>query len=183
MLQLVFERIWLDEGRVVAVRPKHAFAPFLQRRARESAGKAMCKERERRVSLPPRVVVGCPFGASWRSRSVRFASPKTCKCRSFRERLKGFEPSTFCMASRIRAASPVQKHPANKPFSRRSDTPRSPAVTAKLRGFPHETGPTLCRRRCTFAVLEVRGAAQQHSGRRAMRPARRRSLGLRAADS
>ena len=25
---------------------------------------------------------------------------KTCKCRPSEERLKGFEPSTFCMASR-----------------------------------------------------------------------------------
>jgi hypothetical protein len=27
---------------------------------------------------------------------------KTCKCRPFAKRLKGFEPSTFCMASRTR---------------------------------------------------------------------------------
>jgi len=40
MLELVFERVWLDEGRVVAVRPKHAFAPFFQRRARKSAAKS-----------------------------------------------------------------------------------------------------------------------------------------------
>jgi hypothetical protein len=52
MLQLVFERVWLDEGRVVAVRPKHAFAPFFQKRARKRAAKARCKERERRDSNP-----------------------------------------------------------------------------------------------------------------------------------
>jgi len=30
MLQLLFERVWLNDGRVVAVRPKHAFAPFFR---------------------------------------------------------------------------------------------------------------------------------------------------------
>jgi hypothetical protein len=34
---------------------------------------------------------------------------KTCKCRPFRKRLKGFEPSTFCMASSRSAAPRVQK--------------------------------------------------------------------------
>jgi site-specific DNA recombinase len=52
MLQLVFERVWLDDGHIVAVRPKHAFAPFFQKRARKSAAKARCKERERRDSNP-----------------------------------------------------------------------------------------------------------------------------------
>jgi len=47
MLQLVFERVWLDDGHIVAVRPKHAFAPFFQKRA-----KTRCKERERRASSP-----------------------------------------------------------------------------------------------------------------------------------
>jgi hypothetical protein len=52
MLQLVFERVWLDEGRVVAVRPKNAFAPFFKKPARKGAAKARCKERERRDSNP-----------------------------------------------------------------------------------------------------------------------------------
>ena len=47
MLQLVFERVWLDDGHIVAVRPKHAFAPFFQERV-----KTRCKERERRDSNP-----------------------------------------------------------------------------------------------------------------------------------
>jgi hypothetical protein len=51
LLQLVFERVWLDHGRVVAVRPKSAFAPFFQRRESKTAAKAMCKERERRGSI------------------------------------------------------------------------------------------------------------------------------------
>jgi DNA-binding MarR family transcriptional regulator len=53
MLQLVFERVRLDEGRVVAVRPKHAFAPFFQKRARKSAAKkARCQKRGQRGSNP-----------------------------------------------------------------------------------------------------------------------------------
>jgi hypothetical protein len=52
LLQLVFERVWLDNGRVVAVRPKHAFAPFFQRRQLKLLQKARCKERERRDSNP-----------------------------------------------------------------------------------------------------------------------------------
>jgi hypothetical protein len=34
MLQLVFESVCLDDGRIVAVRPKHAFAPFLPQAGR-----------------------------------------------------------------------------------------------------------------------------------------------------
>jgi hypothetical protein len=34
---------------------------------------------------------------------------KTCKCRPFAKRLKGFEPSTFCMASSTSAAPRMQK--------------------------------------------------------------------------
>jgi hypothetical protein len=52
---------------------------------------------------------------------------KTCKCRSFRERLKGFEPSTFCMASRTWRDADCADIPANERFCRRgvaADNPR-----------------------------------------------------------
>lgn len=64
LLSLIFERVWLDEQRVVAVRPKTPFVPFFERPARhraaneprEPAGSTLatgvCKERERR-GLPP----------------------------------------------------------------------------------------------------------------------------------
>ena len=52
LLSLIFERVWLDEQRVVAVQPKAPFAPFFQQRPTETAGKAVCKERERRDSNP-----------------------------------------------------------------------------------------------------------------------------------
>lgn len=59
LLLLIFERVWLDEQRVVAVRPKTPFVPFerpTRHRAadehREPAGSVsgtgVCKERERR---------------------------------------------------------------------------------------------------------------------------------------
>ena len=39
LLSLIFERVWLDEQRVVAVQPKAPFAPFFQQRPAETAGK------------------------------------------------------------------------------------------------------------------------------------------------
>jgi hypothetical protein len=38
---------------------------------------------------------------------------KTCKCRTFQKRLKGFEPSTFCMASRACVSCSTRISPAN----------------------------------------------------------------------
>jgi hypothetical protein len=52
LLRLIFERVWLDDGRIVAVRPKEAFAPFFLGRQHKTAGKAVFKERERRDSNP-----------------------------------------------------------------------------------------------------------------------------------
>ncbi len=57
LLSLIFERVWLDERRVVAVQPKRPFLPFFegqanQADARETAGTGVCKERERRGSNP-----------------------------------------------------------------------------------------------------------------------------------
>lgn len=62
LLPLIFERVWLDEQRVVAVQPKVPFAPFFESQAnqadaRETATSGVCKERERRGgrvrTLPP----------------------------------------------------------------------------------------------------------------------------------
>jgi DNA invertase Pin-like site-specific DNA recombinase len=57
LLSLIFERVWLDEQRVVAVQPKRPFLPFFegqanQANARETATSGVCKERERRGSSP-----------------------------------------------------------------------------------------------------------------------------------
>jgi hypothetical protein len=69
---------------------------------------------------------------------------KTCRRRPSRERLKGFEPSTFCMASRTLASRSTLNDPAKKPFS------AAPAARRKARhspgnhgGFRTETGPSL----------------------------------------
>ena len=52
LLQLIFESVWLDDRRVVAVQPKPSFVPFFQERQQKRPGKRMCKERERRDSNP-----------------------------------------------------------------------------------------------------------------------------------
>ncbi|HTW41595.1 MAG TPA: recombinase family protein [Solirubrobacteraceae bacterium] len=52
LLTLIFERIWLDGQHVAAVQPKPSFAPFFENQPPETAGKGMCKERERRDSNP-----------------------------------------------------------------------------------------------------------------------------------
>jgi site-specific DNA recombinase len=52
LLSLVFQRVWLDEQRVVAVQPKPSFAPYFQHPPLETAAKGVCKERERRDSNP-----------------------------------------------------------------------------------------------------------------------------------
>lgn len=52
LLALIFERVWLDEQRVVAVQPKPPFAPYFQSQPQEAAISRVCKERERRDSNP-----------------------------------------------------------------------------------------------------------------------------------
>jgi hypothetical protein len=52
LLTLIFERIWLDGQHVAAVQPKPSFAPFFEDQPPGTAGKGMCKERERRGSNP-----------------------------------------------------------------------------------------------------------------------------------
>jgi hypothetical protein len=52
LLALIFERVWLDEQKVVAVRPKPSFVPYFQNPPLETAAKGVCKERERRDSNP-----------------------------------------------------------------------------------------------------------------------------------
>jgi hypothetical protein len=44
------------------------------------------------------------------------ATKKTCKCRPFAKRLKGFEPSTFCMASSLWDWVETLNIPANAAF-------------------------------------------------------------------
>jgi hypothetical protein len=42
-LTLIFENVWLDQDRVVAVEPKPSFLPFFQSRRAQPAGKAAVK--------------------------------------------------------------------------------------------------------------------------------------------
>ena len=61
------------------------------------------------------------------------ASKKACKCRPSRKRLKGFEPSTFCMASRARDSVQCGISLQNTPLLPRERVPPCPAFTAKSR--------------------------------------------------
>ena len=61
---------------------------------------------------------------------------KTCKCRPFRKRLKGFEPSTFCMASRARDSAQRGISLQTGPFCRAGGCRQCPAFTARSREFP-----------------------------------------------
>jgi hypothetical protein len=51
-LTLIFEGVWLDERRVVAVQPKPSFLPFFENQAGKSPGTMGRKVRERRGSNP-----------------------------------------------------------------------------------------------------------------------------------
>ena len=50
VLSLIFDGIWLDDGRVVAVQPKPSFLPFFENKHEEATGR--CRKRERRDSNP-----------------------------------------------------------------------------------------------------------------------------------
>jgi hypothetical protein len=68
-------------------------------------------------TLPSRVGRRVPIG--WSATQTHYATArtkKTCKRRPFRERLMGFEPTTFCMASRTCSAKFPQNMPANRRF-------------------------------------------------------------------
>ena len=51
-LSLIFESVWLDQDRVVAVQPKPSFLAFFQSRRPPAAGNGGGKVRERRGSDP-----------------------------------------------------------------------------------------------------------------------------------
>jgi hypothetical protein len=62
------------------------------------------------------------------------ATKKACKCRPFSKRLKGFEPSTFCMASRTPASRPELNGPANEPFSAPPRRAANPGIYREITG-------------------------------------------------
>jgi|SRR5215211_668258 len=60
--------------------------------------------------LSPRAAPRVPNGyPATQTHQPTVYTKKACKCRPFRERLKGFEPSTFCMASSRSAPPRMQK--------------------------------------------------------------------------
>jgi hypothetical protein len=69
---------------------------------------------------------------------------KTCKCRPFLKRLKGFEPSTFCMASGTRAPRSALNDPAKEPFFAPAAACRKARHSSGNHGgFRTETGPSM----------------------------------------
>ena len=59
---------------------------------------------------------------------------KACKCRPFRKRLKGFEPSTFCMASSTWGTSLGCNVPANRRFLTRLRAARVSGISRRFTG-------------------------------------------------
>ena len=69
---------------------------------------------------------------------------KTCKRRPFRKRLKGFEPSTFCMASSSSDSVHALNVPANRPVSGLRAGVTDVQLSVRNHGsFRTETGLTL----------------------------------------
>jgi hypothetical protein len=66
---------------------------------------------ERTHLRAPRVSDECPTAQTHKPTAP---TKKTCKCRPFRERLMGFEPTTFCMASRTGGSHLARDLPANE---------------------------------------------------------------------
>ncbi len=60
-LSLIFDGVWLDDGRVVAVQPKPSFLPFFENRHEEATGRAGVKYGSFGSSCEPRFVHR-PFG-------------------------------------------------------------------------------------------------------------------------
>jgi hypothetical protein len=114
---------------------------------------------------------------------------KTCKYRSFRERLMGFEPTTFCMASSTCASHPAPNHAANKPLFAPAWARRNPRHSpGNHGGFRTQTGPSLLvpepirvRQACgqESAQSRLRRGAGASSGTRDVRPFRQRWSGAR----
>jgi hypothetical protein len=79
----------------------------------------------------------CPLGAwRWKRKSRLPARKRRANAGPFQERLKGFEPSTFCMGKqnvRSRASQEVLEKSSFRAIGGRRSFP---AFTAKSRGFP-----------------------------------------------
>jgi hypothetical protein len=91
---------------------------------------------------------------------------------AFQERLMGFEPTTFCMASRTHASRPAPNNAANKPFSASARARRSARHSpGNHGGFRTQTGPSL-------VVPKALGVAKPAHKRRPRVPSRSRSRSL-----
>jgi hypothetical protein len=60
-LNLIFDGVWLDDGRVVAVQPKPSFLPFFEKRREEPAGRVGVKYGSFGTSCEPGSTPGRPL--------------------------------------------------------------------------------------------------------------------------
>jgi hypothetical protein len=91
---------------------------------------------------------------------------------AYRNGLKGFEPSTFCMASSTRTSRPAPNNAANKPFSAPARARRSAWHSpGNHGGFRTQTGPSL-------VVPKALGVAKSAHRRRPRVPSSSRSRSL-----
>src|SRR5215211_4786553 len=97
---------------------------------------------------------------------------KTCKCTLFTKRLKGFEPSTFCMASRTLAPGRVPNSSANERFSHPATARPMPCIHRETTGVSGPKPDRASKASSAAGVLEVLGC-----GGKALRPTRYPSRG------
>jgi hypothetical protein len=76
---------------------------------------------------------------------------KTCKCRPFLKRLKGFEPSTFCMGKQLLSRPDRLEMPANQRIRGQDAGDGIPGIAARSQGFrqgnDNEAVVAICRPR------------------------------------
>src|SRR5919106_1233764 len=78
------------------------------------------------------VPIGCP---ATQAHQPTADTKKTCKCRPFAKRLKGFEPSTFCMASSSSTPEIVAKCLQISRYHGVSPRMGLPRIAPKYQGF------------------------------------------------
>jgi hypothetical protein len=119
--------------------------------ARDRTRDLLCRLRKVNSSNGPELPANRPFlrvrcTSGWprvrfRSGAAQTNQPtartkKTCKRRPSGKRLKGFEPSTLCMASRTHAAPRLPNNPANEPFSHAQRHAAMPGIHQETMGVP-----------------------------------------------
>jgi hypothetical protein len=131
-----------ESGAAAPTDPRTPNHDGLQRRRRSEvraanklpANKLLCEELAQRAAQP----VPNDYPAM-QTHQPTARIKKTCKCRPFVKRLKGFEPSTFCMASSSRVLNALAKGLQISTFRARRIHDSSPPIPPNCHGFRHST--------------------------------------------